>query len=162
MSSKPLAGLTAAGKVPPFPGDSKMGKHPFKRPQMPKTRERLESALESHDRIQALSDAIREREGLPPVPENGIVTAWRQMLAALPEKKAKRKAVPKRQEALTPAAQVRELAKRRRDLEREREAVDAETRRLVELAQSERSLSVSGIADALGLSRQRLYQLAGS
>lgn len=112
-------------------------------------------------RIREESDAIRARKGLEPVPDNEIVCGARSRLAELEAKPSKRKAAaPKRE--LTPAERVSAAAKRRRELEREREALDAEIRELVALAQSDPSISVSGIARSLGLSRQRLYQVAAA
>lgn len=153
---RPLEGLTSGGKVPPFPGDSKMGKHPFKRPKV-KTRAELESALDAHDRIQAISDEIRSRSGLPPLPENGIVTGWRLALEKAPAaRKVKAKAPAVRQAELTPAAQVAAIRRRREAHEAEGEALRSEALGLFRSGVA----GATAVGTALGVKRQRVYQLA--
>jgi hypothetical protein len=132
-----------------------------RRNRPPKTREELEHALAVHERSLAAANEVRSRLGMDPLAENQSVKGWRAKLAALPEPKRKAKrAAPKAQAPLTPSQRVAALARRRRELEREREAVETEVRELVSLAQSEKGITVSAVASALGLSRQRLYQLA--
>ena len=121
-----------------------------KPPTVKQGRARIEAAIAGHDRIQAESDAIRQRHGLPPVPENTVVTSWREKLAASPKAKAAKA------EASSPLEQVADLAERRAKLKREGERLDRELRELV----ASRAVPVSRLALALGVSRQRVYQLA--
>lgn len=125
-------------------------------------REQLERALASHDRIQAISDEIRARHGLEPVPENQIIQAARERMALLATREAgKRTRKPSRatsREKLTSAELAADLAKRKRAWKRDGEALDAE---IAALAASG-DLGATRLARALGVSRQRVYQLAAA
>ena len=63
-------------------GLSKRKPDEWKRPAPPSTLrvELIPAALAAHERAQAESDAIRAKAGLPPVPENASVQAWRERL----------------------------------------------------------------------------------
>jgi hypothetical protein len=124
-------------------------------PTVKQAKAKVEAALAAHDRIQAESDAIRQRHGLPPVPENTIVRAWRAKLATAKLKAAKREPAAK-VEPSSPLELVADLAERRAKLKREGEQLDRELRELV----ASRAVPVSRLALALGISRQRVYQLA--
>jgi len=104
----------------------------------------IATALAAHDRIQAISDEIRGRHGLPLVPEAPRVMAWRAKVG------------PVKVQSLAERAAA--LAASRAKLERDRVKVDRELAALAEEARGTRE--VTRIADLLGLSRQRLYQLA--
>jgi hypothetical protein len=118
---------------------------PKREPAMIKqSRAKINAALAAHDRIQAESDEIRERHGLPPVPENETVLAWRAKVGAAPAK------------VLSPAAQAAELAKRRRKLKRDSEELDREIAALAVSGE----LPAARLARALGVTRQRIHQVA--
>ena len=119
-------------------------------------REQLSSAVDTYDRILAESTAIRARHGLAPVVDGETIRAARKRLAELPARKTRKRA--KCQGALTPDGQLAEIAKRRREIERERVALDAEVAALA----ASGSVKVSAIAKALGVSRQRVYQLSAA
>lgn len=88
---------------------------------------RIETALAAHDRLQAISTEIRGAAGLEPLPEGEAVQAWRGRLALLESKpKAKPRKAAKCKAELSPSDWVAEIARRRRQLERERLAIDAE------------------------------------
>lgn len=135
------------------------------RPMLKMDRAQLESAFEVRDRIQAESDAIRSRAGLPLVPESPYTMRARARLAELVAKdegKATRK--PSRatsaaaassgspRDALTPDA----LEAWRRKHEREGE----EIRTAAVAMFRDRVAGATRIGKALGVKRQRVYQLA--
>jgi len=125
------------------------------RPVMKAGRERVEAAIAAHDRIQAISDEIRTRHGLEPVAESEIVQSWRLRLLELNSKPSKsRKSKPAT--VLTPTERLADLSKRRRQHRREGDALDAELRELI----ASREIPMQEIALAVGLTRQRVYQLA--
>ena len=129
---------------------NKMGSGWPKREPPIKSRPDIEAALAAHNRIQATSDEIRERHGLPPVPENEAVRSWRARLAASPTKAPTK--------LMTPEQRLDAIAKRRGKLARERGECDRE---LAELARS-RELGVTRIAEGVGVTRQAIYQLASA
>jgi hypothetical protein len=135
------------------------------RPMAKMKREQLEAALLAHDRIQAVSDEIRARAGLPPVPENSITKGARDRLALLVAKDAAKgsKRKPSRatsaavssgspRDALTPDALEAWRQKHEREAEEIRAAAVAMFR--------ERVAGATRIGKALGVKRQRVYQLA--
>lgn len=126
------------------------------RPMVKQPKAAIRQALAYHDEIQAISDEIRARHGLPPVPENTIVRSWREKVGEAEQAKAT--ATRKRQAALSPAEQVDDLAKRRAKLARERERLDREVGELV----AAKAVPITAMAKRLGLTRQRLYQLKGA
>lgn len=115
------------------------------RPMAKMTKVQLADALAAHDRIMAESCEIRRRAGLPVLEENEIVKAARARMGA--------GKVPK---VLSPSEQLADLVRRRQKLDRVREQFDADLRAL---AQS-KSIPAAMIARGLGVSRQRIYQLA--
>lgn len=119
------------------------------RPMVKQSKAAIRRALASHDAIQAESDTIRARHGLPPVPENSIVRSWREKVGEVDAKAAPRQA------DLSPAERVDGLAARRAKLARERERLDREVGELV----AAHAMPVAAMAERLGLTRQRLYQL---
>ncbi|MBS1863029.1 MAG: hypothetical protein JSS68_15110 [Actinobacteria bacterium] len=121
------------------------GQRERNRPMRRMNRAQLTNALAAHDRIQAISDEIRRRHGLAPVPENVIVREARARLAAF---KAPR--------VLSPSEALAELVKRRQKLDREREAFDADLLALIRSGEVPKAM----IARAMGITRQRVYQLA--
>jgi len=121
-------------------------------------REPLEAALAAHDRIQAISDEIRARHGLPIVPESPRIMAARSRLLQL-QSKGSRKAPSKARKAkpreLTPDERLKAVAERRSEL---RKALAETTREVCELRDS-KEVPVTVIASALGVKRQAVYQL---
>lgn len=116
------------------------------RPILKQSKASIWAALAAHDRIQAVSDEIRARHGLKPVPESDMVKRWVAKVSG--SKKAPR----------TLAERASALAASRVKLERERAKVDRE---LAEIAAAVKGTGeVTKVALVLGLSRQRLYQLA--
>jgi hypothetical protein len=113
----------------------------------------MQSALVAHDRILAISTEIRKRHGLEPLGDSQAVKLWRAKVDAAP---ALRKASAKRQADLSGPDWVADVARRRRKIDAERLALDAEIKAMVE----RKAIPVSRIASALGISRQRIYQLA--
>ena len=116
-----------------------------RRNRAPKSREELEHALAGHDRMLAVSTEIRSRHGKGPLDDNSIIRGYRAKLEALGR--------PVERKAADPLA---DIAKRRRQLEHERTVLEYAVRE-AKLA----GLPVSKIAKAMGVSRQRVYQLAG-
>ncbi len=104
----------------------------------------LADAVAAHDRIQALSDDIRKRAGLEPVPESRALVEARERLSG-----------SKVARELSPADMLAELVKRRRMLETARKAFDKDLAALAAGGQ----VGVSMIARSLDLSRQRVYQI---
>jgi hypothetical protein len=100
------------------------------------------------DSVQAVSDEIRARAGLPPI-ESRFTRQCRELVGEI-GKPAEPVA-----DAETRAA---DLARRRAAHDRKAAAMDAELREIIAAAQAERK--VSAVARRLGLSRQRLYQIA--
>lgn len=141
----------------------KGGKWPFQlkanrdrnRPADKMPAEQLRAALAAHDRIMAVSTEIRARHGLEALPESDAVSSWRVRLVEL-ETKAPARAKAPRTVALTVDEQLAELAKRRRRIDREQLEVRAEAVRMFK----ERLAGATKIGDALGVKRQRVYQLA--
>lgn len=120
--------------------------------------EALERSAVVRDRIKAESTAIRARAGLPPVPENGIERAARErteMLQAKAAAKASRKR-PKARKVSKAVDPLANLAQRRRDHQEAGDALDKDTRALI----ASKEYGAAEIALALGISRQRVYQLA--
>ena len=111
--------------------------------KMPKAQ--LADALAASDRIFEVSCEIRGRAGLKPLERSRTYVEARARLGA-----------PKAVKVLGPAETLAELAKRRSKLDRDRDALDRDIR---ELAAS-KTVGASMIARALGISRQRVYQLA--
>lgn len=123
--------------------------------------------------LERLSESLSARlaAGEKPVPALwavAIEAGFREpddMPADPPKRERRAKPAPKpvdsRPEPVDVAALVGEIRQRREQLDREREAIDADIGRLVRAAQDAPDVSVSGIAAELGLSRARLYQLAG-
>jgi hypothetical protein len=136
------------------------------KPMMKMNREPLEGALAARDRIQAVSDEIRARAGLPPVPESPHMMRVRGRLGELVAKDAgKRKRKPSRatsaaaaassgspRDALTPDALEAWRQQHEREAEEIRSAAVAMFR--------ERVAGATRIGKALGVKRQRVYQLA--
>jgi len=120
--------------------------------------DQLRAALAAHDRIQAISDEIRARHGLQPVPENTIRQAARARLAMLEAKAAAKPTRAKAGPTLTAEQRLEAIAARRRKLARDRAECDQE---LAELARS-RAVGVTRIAERVGVTRQAIYQLAGA
>lgn len=131
------------------------------KPMVRMNREQLERAFAARDRIQAESDAIRARLGLAPVPESPYMMQARARLAELVAKDAgkpsrstssaktvQRAALPE----LTPDA----LEAWRRKHEREGE----EIRTAAVAMFRDRVAGATRIGKALGVKRQRVYQLA--
>lgn len=133
------------------------------RPMAKMPADQLEQALAAHDRIQAVSDEIRTRHGLPLVPESPALMAARGRLVQLREKgKGKRVTASKRRTVkareLTPDERLAAVAARRVQLRRELAESDRE---VCELRDS-KAVGVSKIAKRLGVSRQAVYQLSGA
>ncbi len=123
--------------------------------------DQLEQALAAHDRIQAISDEIRGRHGLPIVPESPGIMAARGRLVQLRAKapKVKRsKARTVKAAELPPSERLQAVTRRRVQLRRELAESDRE---VVELRDS-KAVPVSKIAAKLGVSRQAVYQLGGA
>lgn len=120
------------------------------RPLLKLNRSQLEEAVQGYDRILAISTDIRRRAGLPPIEDGPTIKAARIKLAEAPVKSRRAKKV------LAPRDMVADLAKRRRKAEKERETVDKAIAELVR----DKILPVSVVAAELGVSRQRVYQLA--
>lgn len=123
-------------------------------------REQLAQAIAASDRIGAISAEIRARHGLPPVPDSSPLAAARVRLAELIAKdaaKGTRKAKPPARER-TPAEMADELAKRKRAWKREGEELDRE---IAALAASG-DVGATLLGRKLGVSRQRVYQLAAA
>lgn len=114
------------------------------KPMAKMSKAQLAEALAAHDRIKEASTAIRRRAGLDPVADNQLIEASRERMGAA-----------KAPKLLTPSEQLAELVKRRQKLDRDREKYDADLRELI----GSRKVAVSMIARALGLSRQRCYQM---
>ncbi|MBS1892838.1 MAG: hypothetical protein JST59_16205 [Actinobacteria bacterium] len=111
--------------------------------KMPKGQ--LSEALAASDRIYDISCEIRNRHSKPPL-ERSLTyrTASARMGDAKPVK------------AVDPAQSLGEIAKRRKKLDRDREKLDADIKALIE----SRAVPMAMIARSLGVSRQRIYQLA--
>lgn len=136
------------------------------RPMMKMDREQLERAFAVRDRIQAESDAIKSRLGLPLVPESPYTMRVRGRLAELVAKDAGKAAKRKPSRAtsaaaassgsprdtLTPDALEAWRCKHEREAEEIRAAAVAMFR--------ERVAGATRIGKALGVKRQRVYQLA--
>jgi hypothetical protein len=122
-----------------------------RRNRPPKTREELEHRLAVHERFMAESTAIRERHGLPPLKENSITTMHRAALAALDAKEPKKAPLT----VLERAAQVKKAEDK---MERERQRIEREKREVA--AEARESREVGKVAQVLGVTRQRVYQLA--
>lgn len=137
------------------PSPNRCGSGGRKRERPPKTRDELERALAASERAAALSREIRAQAGLPPVEPNGIADEWRRMLAATSTPK-----VARGKARLSLTDRVGELERRWSKHNAEAAAIDAEAVALMALAQSEPSVTVRAVAQARGVSRQRLYQLA--
>jgi hypothetical protein len=138
------------------PCESKAGNFKHPKEKEPKTRAQLESALDASARILAISAEIRERSGLQPLAPSLSVRLWSDRLRNMAPAKV-RKVAAKHQVSLTPDKAVADIARRRKALDRERMQLDREIAALVET----KAVKVSRIAQALGISRQRVYQLAG-
>lgn len=122
---------------------------------MPKmTRDRLSSAVDAYDRILAVSTEIRSRHGLAPVAEGQSISGARARLAKMSVRKGRKAPSLDQSLGLTPLERLAAVAKDRAALDRERERIDAEIKSLVGQVPATR------IAAALGISRQRVYQLA--
>jgi len=97
--------------------------------------------------VRAVSDAIRERAGLPPVPETRLIKECRALLGSGDRN------------APDPLAAARELAKARAAHGRKARELDRDARELAKRAVGS-DANVSAVARALGVTRQRIYQLA--
>lgn len=135
------------------------------KPMAKMNREQLEGVIAAADRIRAESDAIRARYDLPPVADSAPMREARERLALLIAKDAEKatKRRPSRaakapERVLTPAERADELAARKRAWKREGEALDRE---IAEFAASG-DLGATALGRTLGVSRQRVYQLAAA
>lgn len=107
----------------------------------------IAAALEAHDRIQAISDQIRARHGLAPVGESRRVSVLRERVGGY---------VPDALPSL--AERAKALAASRVKLELQRQKINAEMTQLASAVKGTRE--VTRVARVLGVSRQRLHQLA--
>jgi hypothetical protein len=111
------------------------------KPIMRQSRAGVESALDAHDRIRRVSTEIRERHSLSALEDGLTVRAWRVKLAG---------------SAPLASISLDDLAKRRAKIKRDEAKLDRDLRELV----ASRTVPAVRIAEALGVSRQRVYQLA--
>jgi len=112
--------------------------------------------LERPDCVKAESERIRRAAGLEPLPPSKFEAEARAILAQSPPSRRKRK-----DEAPTdPLEAARRLRDRRRANAREAERLEAELAALAAEVKRSSGSSMSAAARILGLSRQRLYQLA--
>lgn len=119
----------------------------------------LEARLAAHERIQAISTQIRERVGLPPVPENAITEGVRGRLAMLQAKAVKPKVKRAKVTDVLPLTPEQELDAIKAAREKRRAAEQQDSDRIAVLARS-RALPVAQIAARVGVSPQAIYQLA--
>lgn len=114
------------------------------RPMAKMNKGQLADALAAHDRVMALSCEIRERSGLAPLDDNQLISEARARMS-----RSKAPVVLQGADALA------DLVRRRRRLERDREAFDNDLARLVGSGE----VAMSMIARSMGVSRQRIYQI---
>lgn len=108
------------------------------------TLEEVGRALEAHDRAQAASDRLRDAAGLPHVPDNSVVRAWRERLANGP---APRKSTT----ADDPMAEIVKAVQARKR---------AESRVLAAVhAAKNAGVPVSSMSNELGMTRQGVYAM---
>lgn len=111
------------------------------RPVLKQSRAGLATALDAHSRIHAVSTEIRARHGLGALDDGQTVRGWRVKLAG---------------SAPLAVVSLDDLAKRRAKIKRDEAKLDRDLRELI----ASKTVPAVRIAEALGVSRQRVYQLA--